>query len=111
MYPFLDVKYSVCNRNISDTSRNEDDEYDNDINTDTTEPVPRGSKDCITARLAALDVAKVSDRKAVHILTATAEAFGVDLNSLILNRNSVRNARRKYRELAFTTQFQILARK
>lgn len=43
MHPFLDVKYSECDGNISDTSINEDDEYDNDIDSDTTEPVTRES--------------------------------------------------------------------
>lgn len=41
---------------------------------------------------------KISDRNAVHILTATAEALGNDVNKLIANRSSIRRARIKYRK-------------
>lgn len=42
---------------------------------------------------AALDRSKISDRNAVHILIAIAEALGNDVNKLIINRTSIRNSR------------------
>lgn len=61
--------------------------------TDCTKKV-RGNTDFITAKLAAtFDRCKISDRDAVHILIATAEALGKDLNELVINRTSIRRSR------------------
>ena len=46
---------------------------------------------------AALDAAKLSDRQAVHILTAYADALGVSLSSTILRRCSIHRSRQKFR--------------
>ncbi|KAL4098132.1 hypothetical protein QTP88_022794 [Uroleucon formosanum] len=40
-----------------------------------------------------LDKCKISDRNAVHLLIATAEALGNNVNKLIINRSSIRSAR------------------
>lgn len=49
--------------------------------------------------VAALDKCKVSDRDAVHLVCAIAEALGVDINTLTLNRSSIRRHRQKVREI------------
>ncbi|CAH0556961.1 unnamed protein product [Brassicogethes aeneus] len=73
----------------------------NDYDDEAEGASKRGHRQWITQRLcAALDDAKVSDRKAVHILIATAEAFGVDVTELVINRSSLRELRRVHRELA-----------
>ena len=65
----------------------------------TTDSVSRGRQQCITPRLAAaLDKCKISDRNAVHLLTAAAEAFGADPTDIILNRTSIRERRQVLRE-------------
>jgi hypothetical protein len=68
------------------------------------EPMPepstsRGRKSFITERLVSVfDKCKISDRDAVHILTAAAEAFEVDVDPLVINRTSIWRARRNIRE-------------
>lgn len=58
----------------------------------------KGKQNFITQRIvAALDSAKVSDRNAVHILTAVAVALGHDVKELILNRSTIRRVRQKMR--------------
>lgn len=47
---------------------------------------------------AALDRCKISDRDAVHILLATAESFGININELIINRTSVNSIRQRFRK-------------
>lgn len=59
----------------------------------------RGLTPVITEKLAAvLDRSKVTDRNAVQLTIATAQALNFDVNSLIINRTSIRTAREKYRE-------------
>jgi hypothetical protein len=59
----------------------------------------RGRKNIITSDLAsALDRTKVSDREAVHILSATAFSLGQDLNECALNRSTIRRRRRENRK-------------
>ncbi|KAL4141736.1 hypothetical protein QTP88_004317 [Uroleucon formosanum] len=59
----------------------------------------RGKKNFITPKLAiALDRCKISNRDAVHILTATVEAFGIHVNDLILNRTSINRIRQRLRK-------------
>lgn len=59
----------------------------------------RGRKNWITPRLtAALDAAKVSDGKAVHILTAAAEALGANFGELAVNHTSLNELRKKNRQ-------------
>lgn len=53
----------------------------------------------VTPELAsALDRTKVSDRNATYILSAAAKSLGYDPRHLTLNKESVRLARRQYRE-------------
>lgn len=60
----------------------------------------RGRKQWITPRLtAALDAGKVTDRKAVHILIATAEALDADVSELAINHTSLNELRKTNREL------------
>lgn len=44
-----------------------------------------------------MDKCEVSDRNALHILIATAEAFELDLNDLIINRSSIHRTREQLR--------------
>jgi len=48
---------------------------------------------------AALDRSKTTDRNAVYVLAATAQSLGHDPKKLIINRESIRQARRKNREI------------
>lgn len=59
----------------------------------------RGKVDFITDRLVAvLDRCKISDRDAVHLLVAVAEALGHDVHNLIINRTSIKNRRQNIRQ-------------
>lgn len=53
----------------------------------------------MTPRLSAcLDKCKISDRDAVHLITACIEAVALDTNDFAVNRTSIRNARQIFRE-------------
>ncbi|XP_076298843.1 uncharacterized protein LOC143217957 [Lasioglossum baleicum] len=59
----------------------------------------RGQKAFITDKLVAtLDKCKVSDRDAVRIITATAQALNHDVDDLIINRTSIRHQRTNIRK-------------
>lgn len=59
----------------------------------------RGTINIFTEKLVAVfDNCKISHRKSVHIISATAEAFGIDPSKLILNKNSFRKIRNKIRQ-------------
>lgn len=59
----------------------------------------RGCQQIITERLfSALDKSKLSDRGAMHLIYAVADALGHDLNHLVLNRTSLQRARRNLRQ-------------
>lgn len=59
----------------------------------------RGTIHVVNEKLvAALDKCKISDRDAVHIIIATAQALQVDVNSLVVNRTSIRRCREQLRE-------------
>ncbi|KAE9528601.1 hypothetical protein AGLY_012176 [Aphis glycines] len=61
--------------------------------------VQRATKSIMTSRLsAALDKCKVSDRDAVHLLTACIESFSLNPASYIINRTSIRNSRESIRK-------------
>lgn len=61
--------------------------------------IKRARKEIINHRLsAALDKCKISDRDAVHLLTAAAESFNVNTSEYIINRSSIKRAREKCRE-------------
>lgn len=60
----------------------------------------RGRKSIITAGLtAALDRSKVSDRKAMIIVSETAKSLGHNISDLALNRQSIRISRQKHRKM------------
>lgn len=64
----------------------------------------RGRREIMTAKLVAVfDRCKVSDRDAVHILIAAAEAFEFDIESLVINRSSIRRHREHSRKEAAET--------
>lgn len=69
---------------------------------ETTPPAPkksRGNINIFTNKVvAALDACKVSDRKAVHLIAAIAEALFIDLRTLILNKTSIRLYRQQVRQ-------------
>lgn len=75
-----------------------------DYNTDDLTPPaskkPRGKINVCTPKVvAALDTCQISDRHAVHLIAAVAEALEFDLASLILNRTSIRLHREQVREV------------
>lgn len=73
---------------------------DDQVNSGKEERKKRGRTQWITPRLsAALDDAKVSSGKAVHILIATAEALKVDVSELVINRTSIHEMRKKHRQM------------
>ncbi len=62
-------------------------------------PVSQAKKFFFTSRmLSALDKCKISDRSAMHLLSAIAEALGYSMNELILNRTTLRRYRQQNRE-------------
>jgi len=59
----------------------------------------RAKKSIITSRLsAALDKCKISDRDAVHLLTAAAESFQVNCLEFTINRSIIKRAREHFRK-------------
>lgn len=59
----------------------------------------RGTIDFITTKVAAaLDKCKVSSRNVVHLVGVFAEAFNIDRDSLVLNKSSIHEKRKKKRE-------------
>lgn len=61
--------------------------------------VQRARKTIMTPRLsAALDKCKVSDRDAVHLLSACVESLNLCPQDYVINRTSIRNARITFRE-------------
>lgn len=61
----------------------------------------RGTIKFINEKLiCALDRCKISDRNAVYIIYAVAEALGHDPDELILNRTSIQDCRKEMREAA-----------
>lgn len=61
-------------------------------------PSTRARKSFITPRiLAALDKCKISDRTAIHLIFAVAEALGHSIDELILNRTTLRRIRQTNR--------------
>jgi hypothetical protein len=59
----------------------------------------RAKKGIINSRLsAALDKCKVSDRDAVHLLTAFVEGLSLNPSEYIINRTSIKNARERFRK-------------
>jgi len=66
---------------------------------DVTKSRKRGKKEWMTPKLVAtLDACKVSERDAIRILFATAEALGHDVSELIINRNSISRCRKHWRK-------------
>lgn len=64
----------------------------------------RSRKNLMTSRLtAALDKCKVSDRDAIHIITALLEALSLNINDFVLSRSSVKRAREMFRKEGATS--------
>ena len=58
----------------------------------------RGRKSIVTPQLAAtLDRTKISDRKAMFVISETAKSLGHNVENLALNRDSIRRQRMKHR--------------
>lgn len=96
----IEENYSDCESDAISDDNDLTMDVDMDSDYDTQGEEKRGRIQWITPRLsAALDDAKVSDRKSVHIIMAAAEALGVNVSELVINRTSIRNLRRKHREL------------
>lgn len=65
---------------------------------DFSQPI-RAKKNFMTSRLsAALDKCKISDRDAVHLLTAAAESFQVNFLEFTINRSTIKRAREHFRK-------------
>lgn len=85
----------ILDETVEFTSSTESDNDDDNIVFEETlcEPGPstskRASTQFLTKKLvAALDRCKVSDRDATHLLMATAEALGKNVDSLVIYENS-----------------------
>ena len=80
-------------------------DYIDDVPESFNEPGPsdpkkqrRGKKEVITDKLVAvLDKCKISDRDAVPIIIATAEALHHNIDELIINRSSIHRSRQRIR--------------
>lgn len=60
----------------------------------------RGTKKFVTPRLlASLDQWKISSTAAVHVISATADALGHQIDDLILNRSTLHAMRKDYRKI------------
>lgn len=65
-----------------------------DVAPSTSQVAKRGTVSFINERIvSALDKCMISDRNAMHLLGATAEALGHDVSKLVLNRTSIRKIR------------------
>ena len=90
--------------NDSETSASGEDDHTNFSNPSTSKKY-KSSKllNVVTPSLAAaLDRIKTSDRNAVYVLAATANSLGHDPQTIVLNRESIRQSRRQHRELIST---------
>jgi len=64
----------------------------------------RSRQNLMTSRVtAALDKCKVSDRDAIHIITALLEALSLNINDFVLSRSSVKRAREMLRKESATS--------
>lgn len=73
-----------------------------DSNVQSSSKSKRGRINFITDKLlSALDKCKITDYNAMHLIMATAEALGVDTNTLVLNRTSLYERRKEFREKKF----------
>jgi len=91
----------IDNPGASDESDSQSDTADHDcVAYVATPPLKRSRPSVIVvpAVAAAFDRTKVSNRNAAHILAATAQTLGHDPAKLVINRESIRRARRKHRE-------------
>jgi len=85
---------------IGNLEMDENVEMSVDAEADVRHPPQRGKIDFINERIvSALDKCRVSDRDAMHLLIAIAEALGHDVNGLIINRTSLQRARQSHRKL------------
>lgn len=81
------------------SSSQETDNVCEEVNATEELPIQRGKIHFIDPRLVAtLDNCKVSGRYATHLLAAVAVSLGHDVSQLVINRESVRLCRQKYRE-------------
>jgi hypothetical protein len=79
---------------VEDTECSINSEYEEIEDIPCSSRVQRVKKLIMTPRLsAALDKCKVSDRDAVHLLTACVESFFLNPAKYIINRTSIRNSR------------------
>ncbi|XP_050535174.1 uncharacterized protein LOC126902191 [Daktulosphaira vitifoliae] len=97
----MEVLDHVVNSEMLYSSSNSSRECDDteEFNEKPNLPQHRGRKNILTDKLAAaFDRCRISDRDAVHILMATAESFGLDTSALIINKTSINNFRKRFRE-------------
>ncbi|KAE9523392.1 hypothetical protein AGLY_015944 [Aphis glycines] len=95
---------NILNEFDSDTSEFEETiieepEIELNIPSSSTSVRKRARREILTPRLSAcLDKCKISDRDAVHLITACIEAVALDINDFAVNRTSIRNARQIFRK-------------
>lgn len=95
---------NILNEFDSDTSELEEtiiEESEIDLNmpSSSTSVRKRARREILTPRLSAcLDKCKISDRDAVHLLTACIGAVGLDIKDFAINRTSIRNGRQIFRK-------------
>lgn len=99
-----DDKNSNDNKNNDDADEYLDEPYIINFDIENNTVVEKDSKKphanrWITSRLAsALDSAKLSDRKALHILMATVEALGHNPDELAISRSTIHRSRQENRQ-------------
>lgn len=85
--------------NYSGLACGDDDEGESDPFEIFEKPVKVPRKIFFTPRLAgALDNCAVTDRRAVHVISAIIDALDLDINNYVLNRTSLKNYREQIRQ-------------
>jgi len=98
----------IVNYNNLSTSSDENEEFENLEEHKESHEGPsktkRSRKNLMTSRVtSALDKCKVSDRDAIHIITALLEALSLNINDFILSRSTVKRARKMLRKESTTS--------
>lgn len=83
---------------IYDTNDNEICDGDDEYIAPKLNPEKKIKIDMTTKVFAALDRSKISTRSAVHVIGAAAEALGYSPNDIVLNRETIRVARKNNRD-------------
>ena len=97
---FVTVTQMVTNSSDNEASDTRFDYEDTPFSPIGIARYKRGRSNIINLDVAAaLDRSKISDRKATYVLAAAAQSFGYNPQEIAVNKESIRRARHKHREL------------